>query len=324
MVAMARRVLLLCWCARALVAPPTQRGRTPTLRRSAPLEEVVRRKLDAVPGLHSKHATLADSDVRARLAFAATDGGYRFSEAMRRGAGEDGGARRVAVVFDVKRTSPHGGRDGGARPIAAFGDAGGIAAEAYSNWPVDALCVAADGLAYGGSDADVAAARAAAPTAPLLYKDVIVDPIQVAIAADLGADAVLLIAVVLGGSLQACLDACTIAGVEAAVECHTPNEVAFALEAGATLLVCTNRDRTTGELHTGQALGLRALAPPNVVCIATGGVADEAEARALALAGYDGILLGRALLEDPDGGKRLVAAIRDIELTPLDLLGLAL
>ena len=59
----------------------------------------------------------------------------------------------------------------------------------------------------------------------VLAKDLVVDPIQVALAAELGADAVLLSSSVLGAVLPALLDACTIAGVEAAVEVHTPNEL---------------------------------------------------------------------------------------------------
>ena len=46
---------------------------------------------------------------------------------------------------------------------------------------------------------------------------------------------------------------------------------------------------------------------PNVVALA-------------AAAGYDGVLLGRRLLADPGGAKRLVEQIRDIAVAPADML----
>ncbi|KAH8046043.1 indole-3-glycerol-phosphate synthase [Aureococcus anophagefferens] len=244
--------------------PPPRAARgcaAPSRTKRFYLEEVVRAKLAEVEGLNAKHASGQDSDVRSRLAFGATKGNTRFSAALRRTL--DDGSRQLSVVADVKRRSPHGGRDGGGATLASFSDAGKVCGE-LANWPVDALSVCADGPAYGGALEDVSAARRAvaglgAARPPILFKDFVVDPIQIALAAELGADAVLLSTTVLGGRLVDLLDIATVCGVECAVEVHTPNECQFALNAGATLLVCTNVDRTTGVNHDNQALGLKGL-----------------------------------------------------------------
>ncbi|KAH8069599.1 indole-3-glycerol-phosphate synthase [Aureococcus anophagefferens] len=204
------------------------------------LEEVVRAKLAEVEGLNAKHASGQDSDVRSRLAFGATKGNTRFSAALRRTL--DDGSRQLSVC------------------------------EELANWPVDALSVCADGPAYGGALEDVAAARRAVAglgdaRPPILFKDFVVDPIQIALAAELGADAVLLSTTVLGGRLVDLLDIATVCGVECAVEVHTPERVPVRAAAGAALS-SANVDRTTGVNHDNQALGLKGLIPPNIRDIA--------------------------------------------------------
>ena len=311
---MQRGIVLLAAAAAFQPAPP-RRGTPPP--RAARLEEAVRRKLQEAQRLDARHAG-PDSDARLRLGYVADRGNVRFSAALRRG---DGVSRKVAVVADIKRRSPHGGPDNGAQELAAYSDAGRVVSDVKA-WPVDALCVSLDPEMWGGVDGDlVAASRALNNSAPLLAKDLIVHPIQVALAADAGADAVWLSATILGGALPDLLDACTVAGVEGAVEVHTPNEVQFALEAGATLLICSDRDRATGILHRHQCLGLKGLIPPNIVALAAGGLGESiADVRALAAAGFDGVVLGRALVADPMEARAFVSEIRALELDAVDQL----
>ena len=57
-----------------------------------------------------------------------------------------------------------------------------------------------------------------------------------------------------GADLEVLLDSCTIMGVEALVEVHTPNELEFALSKGATIFLANMWDRTTGKLFIDQVL----------------------------------------------------------------------
>ena len=85
------------------------------------------------------------------------------------------------------------------------------------------------------------------------------------------------------------------------------------------MLVCSNVDRATGELHRQQALGLKGLIPANIVCLAAGGLGDSlADVRALAVAGYDGVVLGRRLVTDPEGGRAFVDEVRAIAVDPVE------
>ena len=80
---------------------------------------------------------------------------------------------------------------------------------------------------------------------------------QIARAACEGARAVLLVAAAVAPDLPQLLDTCTLLGLEAIVEVHTPDEVRLAAECGAGILLVNERDRATGERVLGQAAGLR-------------------------------------------------------------------
>ena len=64
----------------------------------------------------------------------------------------------------------------------------------------------------------------------------------------------LLIASVVGATLEELLDACTIMGTEALVEVHTPNELKYALECKATTFLVNMWNRFTGKLYPNQVL----------------------------------------------------------------------
>lgn len=62
----------------------------------------------------------------------------------------------------------------------------------------------------------------------------------------------LLTVAAVGADLEVLLDACTIMGTEALVEVHTPNELEFALNKGATMFLMNMWDRMSGKLFTDQ------------------------------------------------------------------------
>jgi hypothetical protein len=56
-------------------------------------------------------------------------------------------------------------------------------------------------------------------------------------------------------------------GTECVVECHTPNEVAYALEQGAMSLMLNCWDRVDGKWHPAQAEAVRRMVPDHVVTV---------------------------------------------------------
>jgi indole-3-glycerol phosphate synthase len=87
----------------------------------------------------------------------------------------------------------------------------------------------------------------------------------------------------------------------ALVEAHTAEEVERAAAAGAAVIGINNRDLTTFEVDLDTSIELHQLIPSEVLSIAESGVKGRSEARRMASAGYDGILVGEAAAgaEDP-------------------------
>ena len=209
---------------------------------------------------------------------------------------------RTNVIAEFKRRSPSRGtiREG-ADPAAI--------ARAYAEAGACALSVLTDEPFFGGSLDDLAAARAATAL-PVLRKDFIVDPYQVAESAAAGADAILLIAAALPGrQLGALHDAAAGAGLEALVEVHDRAELERAREIGARIVGVNSRDLRTMTVDLGTALGLADAIPGDAVAVAESGIRTTDDVARLRAAGYDAFLVGERLMADPDPGAALAALI---------------
>lgn len=92
---------------------------------------------------------------------------------------------------------------------------------------------------------------------------------------------------------------------------HTPDELAVAIGCVAPIVLVNQRDRATGKVIAGQAAAMAPLLPQDATCLACGGISRLDQVRTLRRAGYDGIVLGRALLGDRNNANALMAAITD-------------
>lgn len=210
----------------------------------------------------------------------------------------DGG---VAVIAEVKRRSPSKG------DLAAGLDPAALA-RSYAAGGAAALSVLTDGEFFGGSAADLGAARAATAL-PVLRKDFTVDARDVADARLMGADAVLLIVAALDPAELA--DLHTLAGdlgLAALVEVHDEAELDVALGIGATVVGVNQRDLVTFEVDHERAIRVGREIPEGVVKVAESGIRGAADAAQLADAGFDALLVGETLVTAPDP----VAALRSL------------
>ncbi len=199
----------------------------------------------------------------------------------------------LAVIAEVKRRSPSRG------PLAPDLDPAALARH-YAAGGAACLSVLTDTEFFGGSAADLAAARAACAL-PVLRKDFTVGPRDVCDARIMGADCVLLIANALGGGELA--ELCAVAaevGIDALVEVHDEDDLARAVAAGATLVGVNQRDLVTFEVDPARAERLAPLLPAGTVAVAESGVRDGADAARLAAAGYRAVLVGEALVTAAD------------------------
>jgi indole-3-glycerol phosphate synthase len=107
-----------------------------------------------------------------------------------------------------------------------------------------ALSVLTEPYFFGGTVKDIEKVKGAV-NLPVLRKDFIIDERQIAESRALGADAVLLIAAVLGKSLPDYVDRVIAYGMEPLVEVRTMGESESALSTNTTLIGINNRDLTT-------------------------------------------------------------------------------
>jgi indole-3-glycerol phosphate synthase len=207
---------------------------------------------------------------------------------------------QIACIAEFKRRSPSAGW------IAESADPATVP-RAYAAGGAQALSILTDGPFFGGSLADLAAARAACEL-PLLRKDFIVDRYQIVEARAAGADAILLIVAALADpELSALLAATREIGLEALVEAHDADEVRRAVAAGATVIGINNRDLRTFTVDRELACRLRPQVPPDRIVVAESGIRDAADVARLRAAGIDAMLVGEALMRAPDPAAALRA-----------------
>jgi indole-3-glycerol phosphate synthase len=199
----------------------------------------------------------------------------------------------LSCIAEIKRRSPSkGDLDPGLQAD--------LVAKEYVAGGAACLSVLTDVDFFGGSAADLAAAREASGL-PVLRKDFTVQEADVADARLMGADAVLLIAAALSDAeLAGCAILADQLGLAALVEVHDEEELARALGAGAGLVGVNQRDLRTFRVDHERARALAARIPPGVVAVAESGIRDAADARRLAEAGYDAILVGETLMRAAD------------------------
>jgi indole-3-glycerol phosphate synthase len=168
-------------------------------------------------------------------------------------------------------------------------------AHAYTDGGAAALSVLTHMAGFGGRPEHVLAARAAT-NLPILRKDFVTDPYEIAEARAAGADAVLLIVAALGMGIRELLAVAKSRGIAALVEVHDEGETNIAVEAGAELIGINHRDLRTFEIDLGLTEKLRKLIPSSVVVVAESGIKDADDARRVYEAGANAILVGEALM----------------------------
>ncbi len=169
-------------------------------------------------------------------------------------------------------------------------------AHAYTDGGAAAISVLTHMAGFGGRPEHVMAARAAT-SLPILRKDFVTDPWEIAEARAAGADAVLLIVAALDRPhLVEMLAVVKSRGMGALVEVHDEAETAIALEAGAVLIGVNHRDLRTFEVDLGLTERLRKLIPSSVLVVAESGIHDAEDARRVYEGGANAILVGEALM----------------------------
>ncbi|HEY4411196.1 MAG TPA: indole-3-glycerol phosphate synthase TrpC [Acidimicrobiia bacterium] len=199
----------------------------------------------------------------------------------------------LAVIAELKRRSPSRG------DLAPELDPAAVASS-YAAGGAACLSVLTDARFFGGSPADLGAARRAVDL-PVLRKDFTVSEADVCDARLMGADAVLLIVAALADAeLVRLRGLARELGLAALIEVHDEAELERALDAGADLVGVNQRDLTTFEVDHQRAEHMAPRIPGGVVKVAESGVRGAADAARLAGSGFDAVLVGESLIRAPD------------------------
>ncbi|MHB1565637.1 MAG: indole-3-glycerol phosphate synthase TrpC [Acidiferrobacter sp.] len=207
-------------------------------------------------------------------------------------------AGHPAVIAEIKRASP-------SRGVLRAGLDPAVIAHSYEHAGATALSVLTDHAYFGGAAQDLVAARAACRL-PVLRKDFIVDPYQVAESRAMGADALLLIVAALDpGRLQEIYACAVDTGIDVLIEVHDRAELEQALALPLGVIGINNRDLRTFVTQIETTVALMAVVPADRWVITESGIRTPQDVEQLWAAGVRGFLVGETFMVAPDPGIRL-------------------
>ncbi len=208
------------------------------------------------------------------------------------------GHGRAAVIAEIKKASPSKGvlrEDFDPAAIARSYAAGGAAC----------LSVLTDRQFFQGAPEYLQAAREASGL-PVLRKDFIVDPYQVAEARAMGADCILLIAAALEPRAMRDLEReAQRRKLAVLVEVHDGDELESALALETPLIGINNRNLRTFEVSLETTLGLLPRIPAGRIVVTESGILAPPDVERMRNAGVDSFLVGEAFMRAPDPGAEL-------------------
>jgi len=141
---------------------------------------------------------------------------------------------------------------------------------------------------------------------PVLRKDFLIDEAQVYESRILGADAVLLIVRILSHEkLLSLFSTAEALGMTVLVEAHDENEITRAHDVGASMIGVNNRNLDDFSVSIDCSMRLRKFIRNGTLAVSESGIKNAEDAAMLAQAGYDAILIGESLAENPDRVKLL-------------------
>ena len=229
-------------------------------------------------------ASIGELDARARLQ--TSPRGFRRALAAKMATG-------FALIAEIKKASPSKGL------IRADFNPGDHA-RGYADAGAACLSVLTDAPYFQGHEDYLIAARAACEL-PVLRKDFMVDPWQVAEARAIGADAILIIVAALDDGAMAEIEAAALErGMDVLVEVHDEAEMARAAQLTSRLIGVNNRDLKRFVTDLAITERLAPLAPECALLVSESGISSHADLLRLERSGLRSFLVGESLMRQVD------------------------
>jgi indole-3-glycerol phosphate synthase len=244
------------------------------------LDEIMRYHREQLPKI-KREVPIADLRALASVASPSLD----FYAALK--------APGVSLIAECKKASPSKGL------MVRHYDAVKLA-KAYERAGARAISVLTDARHFQGSLADLRDVKRAV-SIPVLRKDFTFDPYHIYEARAAGADAILLIAAVLGDNdIRDLLQLTHKLGMNALVEVHTEEELTRVLALRPRIVGVNNRNLQTFEVDFDNTARLRAMIPPEIVVVGESGLKTAADVRQMRDIGVDAMLVGETLVKSQD------------------------
>lgn len=211
----------------------------------------------------------------------------------------------TGIIAEFKRRSPSKGwikEDGRASEIPLSYQQNGAAA----------ISILTDRQYFGGHERFITEAIQSGVTIPVLFKNFVIDELQLYEALFCGASAVLLIAACL--SKQHCamlLQKAHSLGLEVLLELHDESELDYA-DLPADVIGINNRNLGTFITSTEQSFRLAERLPEDAVKVSESGISSPHTIRQLRQAGFRGFLIGETFMRTPHPGQTLKQWIEQI------------
>jgi indole-3-glycerol phosphate synthase len=232
-----------------------------------------------------KRAPLSQLEQRASV----TEAPRGFLAALNKARAE----QRYGLVAEIKKASPSKGLI-----RADFNPP--LLARAYEQGGAACLSVLTDTPSFQGAPEFLNQARNATKL-PVLRKDFMLEPYQVAEARAWGADCILVImAMVDDAAARGLLAAARGWNIDTLVEVHDEKELDRALALGARMVGVNNRDLRTFVTDLGVTLRLAPRIPKEVLVVAESGLGRPQHLKTLADAGVTTFLVGESLMREAD------------------------
>ncbi len=260
------------------------------------LDKIKAYKLEDVA---ARKASVPFADIEALAAQAQPPRGFaaRLTEAAREGYG---------LIAEIKKASPSKGL------IRADFDPPALA-RAYEAGGAACLSVLTDGPSFQGADEYLKQVRETV-SLPILRKDFLYDPWQVAESRSLGADCILIImASVSDAQARELEDAANRFGMDALIEVHDRAELDRAAGLNSKMIGINNRNLQTFEVTLDTTRQLAKHVPVDRMIVAESGLHRPEDLADLARYGARSFLIGESLMRQDD----VTAATRAILANPL-------
>ncbi len=207
-------------------------------------------------------------------------------------------AQQPAIIAEIKKASPSKGL------IRADFDPVQIARQ-YEAAGATCLSVLTDRQFFQGCNDYLQQARSACAL-PVIRKDFMVDPYQIAEAKALGADCVLLIvAALIPSQLSELAAYARFVNIDVLVEVHDEAELETALANGFDLIGINNRNLHTFETSLETTYRLARLTPPGKLLVTESGINTAADVQQMIEHGIYGFLIGETLMRATHPGDKL-------------------